>query len=233
MPLDRATKHKSAFITHQGIFKFNRLSFGMVNAPMTFQSLMTKVLKKLNFKITLIYIDDLLIFSKDFDQQSPTNVKRVRSALGMMGYYRKFLKDYAKIAQPLNDLLKKDTKFNRTEDCEQAFNVLKTKLIEAPILRYPQFDKEFVLAVDSSQYSIGCVLSQEHDGKLYLICFGGRAHRDNELKWHITDKEGLALVEGIQHFKHYLANNRFIVYTDNVSVKYLQKIKDCQGRLGR
>ena len=90
-----------------------------------------------------------------------------------------------------------------------------------------------MLAVDSSQYSIGYVLSQEHDGKLHPIYFGGRALRDNELKWHITDKEGLALVEGIQHFKHYLANNRFIVYTDNVSVEYLQKIKDCQGRLGR
>lgn len=165
--------------------------------------------------------------------KSLINVKQVRSALGMMGYYRKFLKDYAKIAQPLNNLLKKDTKFNWTEDCEQAFTVLKSKLIEAPIFRYPLFDKEFALAVDSSQYSIGYVLSQEHNGKLHPICFGGRALRDNEFKWHITDKEGLALVEGIQPFKHYLANNRVIVYRDNVSVKYLQKIKDCQNRLGR
>ena len=289
VPLDKATKAKSAFITHQGIFEFNRLSFGMVNAPMTFQSLMTKVLKNLNFKIALVYIDDLLIFSRDFDQhlhhldlvfynlrsanltlhpnkcnfaarqcrylghiessdglrvnpentskirncKSPTNVKQVRSALGMMGYYRKFVKDYAKIAQPLNNLLKKNTKFEWTKECEVAFNTLKTKLVEAPILRYPQFDEEFVLAVDSSDYSIGYVLSQEHDGKLHPICFGGRALRDNELKWHITDKEGLALVEGIQHFRHYLANNKFVVYTDNVSVKYIQKIKDCHGRLGR
>ena len=256
---------------------------------MTFQSLMTKVLKNLNFKIALVYIDDLLIFSRDFDQhlhhldlvfynlrsanltlhpnkcnfaarqcrylghivssdglrvnpentskirncKSPTNVKQVRSALGMMGYYRKFVKDYAKIAQPLNNLLKKNTKFEWTKECENAFNVLKTKLVKAPILRYPHFDEEFVLAVDSSDYSIGYVLSQEHDGKLHPICFGGRALRDNELKWHITDKEGLALVEGIQHFRHYLANNKFVVYTDNVSVKYIQTIKDCQGRLGR
>ena len=134
----------------------------MVNVPMTFQALMTKVLKNLNFKIALVYIDNLIIFSKYFDQhlhhlnlvfnnlraanlktkqalkqvrylghivsknglnvipdtidkirnrQRPTNVKQVRSALGMMGYYRKFILGYAKIVQPLNDLLKKDTKF--------------------------------------------------------------------------------------------------------------------------
>ena len=68
MPLDKEPKAKSAFITHQGIFEFNRLSFGMANAPMTFQALMTKVLKNLNFKIALVYIDNLIIFSKDFDQ---------------------------------------------------------------------------------------------------------------------------------------------------------------------
>ena len=106
-------------------------------------------------------------------------------------------------------------------------------MIEAPILRYPKFEDEFVLSVDSSDYSVGYVLTQEHDGKQHSICFGGRALRENELKWHITDKEGLALVEGIQHFKHYLANSKFTMFTDNVSVKYMQKIKDCQGRLER
>ena len=288
VPLDKATKHKSAFITHQGIFEFNRLSFGMTNAPLSFQSLMTKVLKNLNFKIALVYIDDVLIFSKDFDQhlhhlnlvfnnlraanltlhpskckfatksvrylgftvskddlevtqenidkiqncQSPQNVKQVRSALGMMGYYRKFIKDYAKIAQPLNNLLKKDTKFVWSDECEKAFKELNSRLTKAPILRYPQFDKEFTLSVDSSEYSTGFVLSQEHEGKLHPVCFGSRALRDNELKWHITDKEGLALVEGIQIYKHYLANNKFTVFTD-VSVKYLQKLKDSQGRLVR
>ena len=153
--------------------------------------------------------------------QRPINVKQVRSALGMMGYYRKFILGYAKIAQPLNDLLKKETKFEWTEQCEKAFNELKERLTKAPILRVPQFDKEFTLSVDSSDYSIGFVLSQEHEGKQHPICFGGRALRDNELKWHITDKEGLALVEGIQHYRHYLANSKFTVFTDNVSVKYL------------
>ena len=289
VPLDKSTKSKSAFITHSGVYEFNRLAFGMVNASMTFQSLMTKVLKNLNFKIALVYIDDVLVFSKDFDQhlhhlelvftnlrkanlklhpakckfatkqvkylghivskdgmkvnpeniakileaKSPCNQKQVKSVLGMTGYYRKFIKNYAKIAAPLHDLLKKDKKFCWSEEAEIAFKELKHKLVTAPILRYPQFDKEFVLSTDSSDFSIGYVLSQVHDGKELPICYGGRALRNNELKWHITDKEGLALVEGIQHFRHYLANTKFTVFTDNVSVKYLQNIKDCQGRLGR
>ena len=289
VPLDKSTKSKSAFITHSGVYEFNRLAFGMVNASMTFQSLMTKVLKNLNFKIALVYIDDVLVFSKDFDQhlhhlelvftnlrkanlklhpakckfatkqvkylghivskdgmkvnpeniakildaKSPCNQKQVKSVLGMTGYYRKFIKNYAKIAAPLHDLLKKDKKFSWSEEAEIAFKELKHKLVTAPILRYPQFDKEFVLSTDSSDFSIGYVLSQVHDGKELPICYGGRALRNNELKWHITDKEGLALVEGIQHFRHYLANTKFTVFTDNVSVKYLQNIKDCQGRLGR
>jgi len=65
------------------------------------------------------------------------------------------------------------------------------------------------------------------------IAFGGRSLRGSELKWHMNDKKALALVEGVQHFRDYVENQKFTVYTDNVSVKYLQKIKDCQGRLGR
>ena len=129
-----------------------------------------------------------------------------------MGYYRKFIRNYAKIAAPLHDLLKKDKKFLWTEEAENAFQELKHKLVTAPILGYPQFDSEFILSTDSSDFSIGYVLSQVHDGKEPLICYGGRALRNNELKWHI----GLALVEGIQHFRHYLTNTKFTVFTDNV-----------------
>ena len=165
--------------------------------------------------------------------EQPTSAKRVKQFLGMAGYYRKFIKDYAKITIPLNQLLKKNNRFKWTAECEEAFTELRKRLTTAPILRYPKFDEEFVLSTDSSEYAMGYVLTQSFDGKEHPISYGGRALRDNELKWHISDKEGLALVEGIQAFKHYLANQKFTVYTDNVSVKYLQQIKDCQGRLGR
>ncbi|CAG2190886.1 unnamed protein product [Mytilus edulis] len=289
VPLDPSTKHKSAFITHKGVYEFNRLPFGMMNSPLTFQCLMTKVLKDLNFKIALVYIDDILIFSKNFedhlnhlqqvfsnlreanlklnpekckfatrtikylghviskdgirvnpentdkvkDFSRPTTAKQVKSFLGMANYYRKFVKDYAHIAAPLTKLLKKDQRFKWTPECDIAFENLKDRLTSAPILSFPHLDKPFILATDSSEFSNGYILSQIQNGLEHVIAYGGRQLRGSELKWHITDKEALALVEGVQHFKHYLANQEFTVYTDNISVKYLQKIKDCQGRLGR
>ena len=289
VPLDPATKHKSAFITHKGVYEFNRLAFGMMNSPMTFQCLMTKVLRNLNFKVALVYIDDVLIFSKNFQEHLqhlhlvfsslrsanlklhpskcifakkevkylghiiskhgvrvnpentekvktfpvPQNTKQVKSFLGMANYYRKFVKDFAQIASPLTSLLKKNVKFQWTLSCQKAYDTLKNALVTAPILAFPDFDKPFILSTDASEYSMGYVLSQIQNGREHAIAYGGRSLHGAELKWHITDKEALALVEGIQHFKHYLANQEFTVFTDNVSVKYLQKIRDCQGRLGR
>ena len=127
----------------------------------------------------------------------PTNPKQVKQVLGMMGHYHKFTRNYAKIAAPLHDLLKKDRKFRWTDDCENAFKELKQQLDTVPILTYRQFDKEFILSTDSTDFSIGCAQSQMHDVKELPVCHGGQAIQNNELKWHVIDKEGLALVEGI------------------------------------
>ena len=290
VPLCPSTAEKASFITHQGVFTPTRLQFGLKNSPMCFQNLMSKVLKDLNWKIALVYIDDILIFSKHFDEHLhhldqvfqnlraanlkihpgkcrfavqeivylahrinsfgikiddskyqaietypvPKNVKNVRAFLGMAQFYRRYIKSFATIALPLNKLLRKDTKFFWTEECQVAFETLKKALVTAPVLAFPQFDKPFILAVDASDKSIGYVLSQlDADGKEHPVAYGGRALRNEELRWHITDKEGLSLVEAIRQFRPYLANVPFTVYTDNVSVKYLQQIKDCQGRLGK
>ena len=164
----------------------------------------------------------------------PKNVKNVRAFLGLAQFYRKYIKSFAQIALPLNKLLRKDVKFEWTEECNQAFLTLKKALITAPVLAFAQFDKPFILAVDASDESIGFVLSQlDSEGKEHPIAYGGRALRNEELRWHITDKEGLALVEAVRQFRPYLASMPFTVYTDNVSVKWLQQIKNCQGRLGR
>ena len=285
-----STAEKASFITHQGVFTPTRLQFGLKNSPMCFQNLMSKVLKDLNWKIALVYIDDILIFSKNYDEHLehldkvfqnlraanlkihpgkcrfavqeivylahrinsfgikiddskyqaietypvPKNVKNVRAFLGVAQFYRRYIKSFATIALPLNKLLRKETKFVWTEECQVAFETLKRALVTAPVLAFPQFDKPFILAVDASDESIGYVLSQlDSDNREHPVAYGGRALRNEELRWHITDKEGLSLVEAIRQFRPYLANVPFTVYTDNVSVKYLQQIKDCQGRLGR
>ena len=290
IPLCPSTAEKASFITHQGVFTPTRLPFGLMNSPMCFQNLMSKCLKTLNWKIALVYIDDILIFSQNFDKHLehlgqvfqnlraanlkihpgkckfaakevkylghivsrhgikvdpskysaietypvPKNVRNVRAFLGVAQFYRKYIKGFAQIALPLNKLLRKDVKFEWSEDCNKAFQTLKTALITAPVLAFPQFDKPFILAVDSSDESIGYVLSQlDANGKEHPIAYGGRALRNEELRWHITDKEGLALVEVVRQFRPYLASMPFTVYTDNVSVKWLQQIKNRQGRLGR
>lgn len=86
------------------------------------------------------------------DMKRPNNQKEVRSFLGLTGYYRSFIKDYAKIAIPLINLTKEDVKFEWNKDHEESFALLKTKLIEAPILSYPDFDHEFQLQTDASGY---------------------------------------------------------------------------------
>ncbi|VDI03590.1 Hypothetical predicted protein [Mytilus galloprovincialis] len=132
----------------------------------------------------------------------------------MANYYRKFVKGLCPHSSSINKAFKERSKIQVDTECDIAFENLKDP-------------------TDSSEFSNGYILSQIQNGLEHVIAYGGRQLRGSELKWHITDKEALALVEGVQHFKHYLANQEFTVYTDNISVKYLQKIKDCQGRLGR
>lgn len=168
----------------------------------------------------------------DFPQ--PRNVKQVRSFLGMCNYYRKFIKDYSNICAPLLNLLKKNIRFQWKPEHTDAFNILKRKLTTAPILAFPDFGKPFVLSIDASDTAVGYVLGQiNSQGLENVIAFGGRALRDQEKRWHINHKEGLALIEAIKTFKAYLTSAEFTVFTDNITVRWLESTKDATGRLGR
>ncbi|CAB0040138.1 unnamed protein product [Trichogramma brassicae] len=94
----------------------------------------------------------------------PTNVKQIRQYLGTTGYYRRFIKDYARIASPLSNLTKKNKPFEWTEECETSFLTLKQHLCKAPILQFPDMNQKFTLTTDASDYAIGAVLSQTVDG---------------------------------------------------------------------
>ena len=164
----------------------------------------------------------------------PKTRKQLKSFLGLTNYYRRFVKDYAKITVPLNKLLRKDVDFLWTNDCDLAFNLLKQKLTSAPILAFADTHKPFFLSVDASGSAIGYILGQhDNQNREVVISYGGRALRGTELKWSVCERECLALVEAIKQFHPYLANSHFTVYSDNIALKWLQKIRDQNGRLGR
>ena len=104
----------------------------------------------------------------------PKTVKAVRSFLGLTGYYRRFVKDYANVASPLIALTQKSATFKWGEEEQRAFDELRGKLVSAPILGYPDMQEKFILDTDASKCAIGAVLSQVQDGKEVVIAYGSR-----------------------------------------------------------
>ena len=164
----------------------------------------------------------------------PKTAKEVRAWLGYVGYYRRFCKNFAQICSPLYDLLKKDTEFTWTAECNSAFEKLRELMTTAPVLAYPDMNREFIIDCDASTKAIGFVLSQVgDDGQQHPIAFNGRSLRSNEKNWSITELEGLALVTAIKEFHPYICQRPFKVYTDHVSLQWLKQIKQLNGRLLR
>ncbi|CAG2221615.1 unnamed protein product [Mytilus edulis] len=120
------------------------------------------------------------------DWPVPKNVNEVRSFLGLAGYYRRFIPSFSEIASPMTNLTKKGLKFLWDQDCQNAFEVLKEKLISAPILSYPIGDGEFILDTDASGHAIGAVLSQVQDGEEKVIAYASRMLSDTQQKYCTT-----------------------------------------------
>lgn len=164
----------------------------------------------------------------------PKNRKQVRSFLGLTGYYRKFIKDYGKIAGPLNKLTSTNVDFSWGDQQEIAFEKLKNLLINPPVLIYPDFQKEFILTTDASGTGIGAVLSQLREGKDRPIAFASRALNKRELATtheSATEKELLAIVWAVKHFRQYLYGRKFTVYTDHQPLRYMNAMCNNNNRL--
>lgn len=291
IPLSPDTKEKTTFVSHSGQYNFLRLPMGMTNAPISFQILMTKVLKGQNFKNLLCYVDDVIIFSKSFEEHlkhlkevfyrldnadlrlhpekckfampkvlylghfisekgvevdsskieiitkypQPTSQKQIRQFLGLCGYYRKFIRNYAAIANPLNRLLRKEMEFIFDKECEKSFQTLKEALASTPVLAFPDLNKPFIINTDASTVGIGFILSQANEqGVIHPICYGGRSLTRAERHYSATELECLALVSAVKQFHCYLVNTSFTIETDHVSLKWLQSLKSStSGRLLR
>ena len=174
------------------------------------------------------------------DYPVPTRLKDLRAFLGLTNYYRRFIKNYATIAEPLTSLTRNaDSKpFVWSPICQQAFNHLRHLLIQAPIIAYPQFDKPFILQLDASDVGLSAILAQkliDDDGvqREHVIGYASRTLSSSERRYSPTERECLAIVYGCSHFRPYLEGFRFTIVTDHKALKRLHHTKDLNSRLAR
>ena len=225
------------------------MSFGLTNAPAYFMSMMNKVFMEFLDKFVVVFIDDILIYSKNEEEHkehlrlvleklrehqlyakfskcefwlkevgflghvisgegiavdptkvqsvtdwlAPTLVGEIRSFLGLAGYYRRFIENFSKIAKPMTELLKKDTKFKWTEECEASFQELKKRLVTAPVLILLNIRKDFQVYCDASRQGLGGVLMQERS----IVSYASRQLRPHELNYSTHDLELEAAVHSL------------------------------------
>ena len=287
VPLTEEAVEKTAFISSEGLFEFLVMPFGLCNAPATFQRIMNVLLAGLNGLSCLVYLDDIIVFSKDFDQHcqdlravldrlvdaqillkpskcrfgvrqveylghivsavgispdprkierlknfpTPKSITDVRAFLGFAGYYRRFILNFAMIAAPLFELLKSEQNFKWEPAQQHAFETLIASISSNAVLAHPQFGKPFLVDADASGTGIGGILSQVVDRKERPIAFVSRHLTDAEQKWHIREKEALAIIYALESFRHFLQGSEFVVRTDHSSLQWLLTAKS--GRLQR
>ena len=168
------------------------------------------------------------------DYVKPKCVKDVRRLLGMAGWYRRFIPDFATIVAPLTDLLKKSrNRFEWTADAEEAFKKIKALLTSEPILSCPDYSKPFYIQCDAFDSGIGGILVQGDGEEEKIIAYMSQKLNSAQRKYQTTERECLAVIASIEKFRPYIEGARFKVISDHASLQWLQNLKDPSGRLGR
>ena len=291
VPVEQASKEKTAFVTPYGLFQFRMMPFGLNGAPATFQRLMDQVIRGAE-DFTGAYLDDLVIFSRTWTEHLehlhdiftrlrqanltakpkkcqfgmarctylghmvgggevrpepskveairtfpvPTTKKQVRVFLGLSGYYRKFIPNYSSQAAVLTDLTRKNqpTKVEWSAECEGAFHKLRDALCQSPVLRSPDYEKQFILQTDASERGLGAVLSQcDENGDDHPVAFYSRKFLPREERYATVEKECLAIKIGVHAFRVHLLGRPFTIVTDHRSLEWLNRMKGDNARLTR
>ncbi|KAF5799660.1 putative nucleotidyltransferase, Ribonuclease H [Helianthus annuus] len=276
---------KTAFRTRYGHYEFLVMPFGLTNAPAVFMDLMNRVCKPYLDKFVIVFIDDILIYSKSQEEHeqhlrlilellrkeqlyakfskcdfwlrevhflghvvnkdgihvdpskvdsirnwlAPHTPTEIRQFLGLAGYYRRFIKDFSKIAQPLTLLTQKGVTYRWGDPQEAAFQHLKDRLCSAPILSLPEGTDDFVVYCDASIQGLGCVLMQRDK----VIAYASRQLKIHERNYTTHDLELGAVVFALKIWRHYLYGTRCTIYTDHRSLEHILKQKDSNMRQRR
>jgi hypothetical protein len=161
---------------------------------------------------------DLISTITQFPQ--PTKLKGIQAFLGLTGYYRRFIQNYAKITESFLQLLRSHQSTNNSNQiewndaCTVTFDILKQRLISPPIMHTPDFNYPFILELDACEYGIGCILTQEYNKRKYVIAYASRTLSAAERSYSSVEREALAVVWATKHFRQYLEGGRVIVRSD-------------------
>ena len=166
---------------------------------------------------------------------TPTNSKGIAKLLGHVGWYRELIPDFAKIAVPITQLLKKDCRFVWTEDYQRTFEELRAKLSTYPVLRPLDWIKPFHVFCDASNVAVGSALCQatgenENDQS---VAYASKQLTTAERNYYTTERECLAMVFLVKKFRHYLICNPIVIFVDHIAIKYFVNKAEVSGRLAR
>ena len=269
---------KTAFRTHIGDCEFLVMPFRRCNAPASFQRLMNKVFKDELNSFILVYLDDILIFSRSIEERwghlrralqrlreaklygrlhkcdflqdkvdylgfevssegvhaspdmvkavvewpRPQTVHDVRSFLGLASYCRKFIRGFSHIARPLTDLTRAGITWDWNDREEQSFLQLKAALATAPVLRLPDFDRQFVVTTDASDVSVGAILEQDFGYGLQPVAFASRKLNKAEIRYSAYKTELLGIVWALGQWRHYFqCPHSVVVRTNHSTLRHL------------
>jgi hypothetical protein len=172
---------------------------------------------------------------KIVDMPRPQNKKQVRSFLGAVNYYRKFISHCAELMAPLSDLTKKQSPntVDWTTILEESFVRLKEALAKKPIMRLPDLSKEFTIQTDASGIGIGCVLRQRYEDVNHPIAYASKKLLERERRYSVEERECLAIMWGIEKFDRYLFGKQFVIETDHCGLQYMKEGRMKNARVMR
>ncbi|GJY70072.1 putative reverse transcriptase domain-containing protein [Tanacetum coccineum] len=276
---------KTAFRTRYGHYEFQVMPFGLTNAPAVFMDLMNRVCKPYLDKFVIVFIDDILIYSKNkqeheehlklilellkkeelyakfskckfwipkvqflghvIDSQgihvdpakiesikdwaSPKSPTEIRQFLGLVGYYRRFIEGFSKIAKPMTKLTQKKVKFEWGDKQETTFQLLKQKLCSAPILALPEGSEDFIAYCDASKKGLGAVLMQREK----VISYASRQFKIHEKNYTTHDLELRAVLFALKIWRNYLYGTKCTVFTNHKSLQHILDQKELNMRQHR
>lgn len=291
IPMANESKHLTGFVTPDGHYEFQRMPFGLANAPAVFQRMVNKILGNRRFEYALAYLDDVLVPSKTIDEMfvrledvlkvfrqygltlklskcrffdntvsylgydissqgiqpgitkvlavrefpKPRNVHEVRQFLGLTGYFRKFIQGYGETARPLTSLLKKEAAWQWSNTEDQAFSLLKEKLVDRPVLALYDPTLETELHTDASSLGVGGILMQwQREARvLKPVAYFSRQTTPEEKHLHSYELETLAVVCSLKKFRVYLLGIHFKVFTDCAALRTTLTKRDLIPRIAR